>query len=779
MRMPNLSSLRRPLGGGAGRRLLLLAALPVLLTGMALGLARVEVETGVEEFVPRDADSVSATIEVAEEFGGDPIVVLLESAQPGTLVGKESLPALLRLEGELAALPDVARVYGPGTVLNQIAGQAQVFLAELSGYRDGLIGRAEQRARSRGASEAEIRSAGKAATRRFDERYAALLSQGLPGGLPTLHNQAFVDRVIFNDEGDPRPQWDFLVPRADALAILVRPDASLRQSETEALVEAVRQTVDDSDIAASRTSVTGVPAVVAALGEQMRHEIPVLGAAAAVAVGLWFLLTSWTRRRWRLLPLGASLLGTACTLSLAGWVGRPLALTAVAFLPVLLGIGSDFMTYLHRGVGVRTVLAAALASAAGFAALAISPVPAVADLGISLGIGLLVTVLVSVLAQRWLPAASEAHPEQGESAPGATATPAAQASRGVRLVILAVPTLAAAVGWMLFPTLSIQSDFRSLASGLDEFDKARSVERVMGASGEVSVAISGEDVLAPDAIGWMTTARRDIIATHGDALTPVLSPPDVLSFLGSDPTPEQVSAALRLLPGYLASSVVSTDRDLAVMVYGVSLDDVDALRELRHYLDGVARSAPAGVDVRLAGLPVIAVDAHAAMQDDRLLTAALGIVAAGLALLLVLSRRRDALLAVVTAVIASGLVMAVMVLADVALTPMTAGLGSLTAAVACEFAVVLAHGARVGDRRIMRSVDLAAAATATGYAVLALSDLGLIRGFGLLLAGTVIVSLGTARLVVWAVAAPASPSRGGATEPEPEPVRSQPLEVVR
>lgn len=743
---------------GVAAALGLLALLGALLVP---GLLRVEVETGVDEFVPAGDPVARATSDMAGQFGGDPVVVLIESAKARELLLKENLPALLQLEGELAALPHVKAVYGPGTVLNQIAGQAQDLLAELGGYRDGLRAKAEAQARKRGASPKEVTAAGVRATQGFDERYAALLAKGMPGGLPTLHNQAFVDRVIFNGEGDPRPQWDFLVPRPDAVALLVRPDGSLPQSDTEDLVAAVDAAVRDSELTASRTTVTGIPTVVAALGEQVRHEVPLLGGLAVVAVGAWFLLTSWTRRRLRLLPLGASLLGTAVTLAVAGWTGRPLALTAVAFLPVLLGIGSDFMTYLHRNAGPRTVLAAALASAAGFGALAVAPVPAVADLGTSLAVGLLVTVLVSLGIHRW-------GPEVQDAPAGTRPASTGGVGRSSRWAILLVPVLAAVGGWAVFPSLSLQSDFTSLASGLPEYDEARGVERVLGASGEVALVVRGGDVLAAESFAWMSRTRRDVIAAHGDELSAVLSPADVLSFLGNEPEAGQVDAAVRLLPPYLASSVVSPDRRMAVMTYGVDLDDVDRLAVLRDHLDEVAATAPDSIDVEVAGLPMVAVSAQEAMDDERLLGAVLGILAAGLALLALLPERKVALVAVLSAAVASGLVALGIAVTGVALTPMTAGLGSLTAAVACEFTVLLALAQRRGDRMLARAVDLAAAASATGYAVLAVSDLGLIRGFGVLLAVTVAVALGVSRLLVWALLPVVAPGERPDVVPEEE-----------
>lgn len=741
-----------------------------LVAVLVQGLGQVRIETGVEEFVPRDDPVARATAEAAEKFGGDPVVVLLESDEPMALLVKDQLPALLQLEGELAALPDVASVYGPATVLNQVAGQAQDLLAELAGYRDGLRGAAEERARQAGSSPAEIAAAGRLATAAFDERYSGLLSQGMPGGLPTLHNQTFVDQVVLNDEGDPRPLWDFVVPRNDAVAILVRPQGSLRQADVERLVAAVQATVDDSDLAASRVTVSGLPPVVAALGEQIRHEIPLLGGAALLGVGGWFLLTSWTRRRARLLPLAATLLGTACTLALAGWLGRPLALTAVAFLPVLLGIGTDFMAYLHRGVGPRTVFAVALASAAGFGALAVAPVPAVADLGLSLAVGLLITVTVSLAVHRWLPGRTEA-----ADPPAARPSPVAvsRAPRSARFAMVAVAALAAAAGWVVMPLLPLQADFRSMASELPVYEDAQQVERVMGASGEVAVVLEGDQVLSPASLSWMQALGREVAGQHGDDLDPVLSPPALLGFLGEEPTGDQLVAAMRLLPAYLSGSVVTPDGDMAVLSYGVHLDDVGELQRLRSDLGALVSAPPPGIDVQVAGLSMIAVSAYEALQEHQFLTAALGVLAAGLVLLVLLPRREVAGLAVLSAAITSGLVLLGMWVAGLGLTPITAAVGSLTAAVACELTVVLAYAVRAGDRQIVRAVELAAAASATGYGVLALSDLSLIRGFGLVLAVTVLLSLAASRLVVWTFV-----EEVASAAPPPNPDRAQARELM-
>lgn len=747
---------------GSRRRFAILGAVAGVVF-IAIGLTRVSIDAGVDSFVGSNDPTLATTNRVAESFGGDPIVVLLESDTPHALLSKLNIGAMLRLEGKLAGLDNVATVYGPTTVLNQIAGQAQDFLAELVGTRDGLRQKAEQEARDAGSGPAAVKAAGDAAVATFDERYLPLLGKGLPGGLPTLRNEKFVANVVYNAEGDPRPQWDFVVPNANSVAILIRPNANLRQAEVERLVSEVERAVANREVTGADVTVSGVPAIVAALGERIQRDVLVLGVLALVGVGAWFLLVPWTSRRRRLLPLAVSLAGTAVTLGTAGWLGIPMSLGVVAFLPVLLGVGSDFMIYLLTRVSRRLVVAAALATSASFAALGATPITAVRQLGWTLAIGVAVTVAVSLFAVRALGA--EEREEEISSRPIA----AAAAPRHRRLAAV-VAALIAATGWALLPHLRLDADFQSLAQNLPAYDDARHVQDVMGSTGEVTVALFGGDVVTRSTLSWMRRAEESIVVNHGDEVRPILSLPTLLRFLGDKPTDEQLAASLRLLPSYLTSSVVRSDQRMAVMSYGVDLDDAQRLQALRDDIVADLPPAPKGVKVELVGLPLVAVSAYESLAADRYLNAGLGIVAAGLALLLLLRRRRDAGYAVAAAVLTTGFVLLGMAILGIGLNPITAAVGSLAAAVACEFTVVLVDAGRqvgeVGRRSSQhRTVPLAAAASATGYGVLAVSGVTSIREFGLLLAVTVVAAALVAHLVVWigAVGRTESPSGEAST----------------
>ncbi|WP_145982771.1 MULTISPECIES: RND transporter [unclassified Pseudonocardia] len=745
---------------------LLLALVVAALT--VVGVSRVEVETGVESFLPSSDPSVQRYEELARSFGGDPIVVLLRAPERPGLLDREVLPQVLGAEGELSRLGDVASVYGPATTLNQMASQSQKLLAELTGRRDGLQRAASITAEQRGEDPA---AAGRAATDAFDARYGPLIVQGLPVGLPTLRNQRFVENAVFNDAGAPRPQWRYVVPDERSLAILVRPREGLDQAGTERLVAEVRDTVSAAGLPAEAT-VSGVPAITASLGSAVDAEAPVIGAVAVGAIGLCLFLVPWTRRRRRLVPLAVTLTATAATLAVLGWAGRPVSLGVVAFLPVLVGLGSYYPTYFARGARPRTVAVVAAGTAAGFGALGLSPLPFVRDLGLTLALGVAFAVAVGWFVYRpggWV--GPDVAPEPGPgAAPDRVPVPdpaPARPPRRARTAVVAAVLLAVA-GWATLPLLPLQTSVDALSEGLPAVSDASEVERVLGSGGELAVVLrtadgpAGEqaDVLTPEAWEWMTRAQQEIVRGHGDEARPALSAPSLLSFLGPTPTPEQIRAGVRLLPPYLTGAVLRPDGDMAVLSFGVRLDDLDRLRDLTGAITAGLPPAPPGFVAEVSGLPAVAVQGYELVSADRYLAGTAGLVAAGLVLAVGLRHRRDAGRAVLAAVLATGANLLLLWVTGTPLNPLTVALGSLTAAVGCEFTVMTADAVRTRDPRLRTAVTLAALTSGTGFAVLALSDLAVMREFGLLLALSVLLSYLAARLVVRAfppAGAPAGP----------------------
>ncbi|MCW2856512.1 MAG: hypothetical protein JWR52_2127 [Marmoricola sp.] len=709
---------------------------------VGIGLTQVRTDTTTASFLPLNDPTQKATIEAARSFGGDPIVVLAESSKPAALLEGDQITKLVGLEGALSRLPDVAVVYGPGTVLNQVASSAQDMLATISGRRDGIQAAARIKAQAAGKSPAAVAAAVARSVQAFDVRYGALLVKGLPAGLPTLHNSRFVQSVVFDQDGQPRVQWRFVVPRPDAVAIVVRPRDQLDQAATERLVEATKAVVNGAGLHTTRITVTGMPVVAAGLGGLLRHEIPVVGACALALIGGCYLFLPWlSRKRHRLLPLAATLAATAVTLAAFGWLHHPVSLGVVAFLPILLGTGSDFPAYLVRGADRRRVIVTATAAAAGFATLGLSPVPFVRDLGLSLGAGVLLAIGFGLWASRLVDGSATAIRPRDD-----VRTTVSKPALGwaARAALLAVAAGISVTGWIALPHLRIEGQPERLAAGAPELTDAHHAQSVLGSAGEVDILVRGNNVITPASLAWMTDVQDLTLQDFGDQLHPVVSPPTLLAFLGPNPTAEQLQAGLNQLPPYLLSSVIRQDGKEAVLSFGIKLGDVGSQQTLLNDLRRAIPTPPRGLRVDLAGLPVVTARGYQLISSNRYVTGLVGIAAAGLVLLIGLRRKSDALRGILAAGLATGWGLSVALALGISLTPLTVALGSLATATACEFSVLLGGP---HDARVRRSVLVAAAAATCGYLALTVSGLTVIQNFGLFLAATVLLSLVAAQVV--------------------------------
>ncbi|MEV7379595.1 hypothetical protein [Streptomyces lydicus] len=731
---------RRPTTRGLLSFLLIIGVTGATVTG----LMRLRVETTLQSFLPQGDPSVSAIEDNARSFGGDPIVVLLESRKPRQLMlDQDQFSKLLKLEGTLSRLPDVATVYGPASVMNQIAISSQAMIARISGARDALRAQAEEKARAKHLSASAVTAAGNAAVAGFERRYGALLVRGLPAGLPNTRNPNFINKVIYDASGQPRTRWHFVVPSTTSVTELVRPRQDLDEAGTGRLVSAVRAAVNDAGLKTGRVTVTGVPAVTSSLTHEVVSEMPVLGGLAVLAILLRFLIApALTGRLRRLWPLLAAILGSVLTLAVFGWIDVPMSFGAIALFPLLLGIGSSFPLYLASFADRRRVIVVSLASSAAFGSLAVSPLPFVRELGLALGLGVLLTVVASTV----LGGVFHANPTVPESPPPGTPRPSLPATR--RWIILGCLVAVAGLGWAVLPKLEIQANPETLARGLPELGRAQYAERVLGSSGQVSIVLRGTDTRNAEAVRWLKRAEVAEIAKYGDQLQPVLTAPDLLSFLGDSPTSEQISAGFDLLPSYLTSAAFTPDGNQAVMTFGLKFQDLGAQTKLLDKVRATLPDPPTGYKADVVGIPVAANRAYTLVSSDRYLSNYAGIVVAGLILLIGLRRRRDGLRAILAAALATGWALAALWVLDQPLNPLTVAMGSLITVTGCEFTVLLVDVHQRRASPLQRTVAWACVTSALGYLSLVPSRIALLREFGLALAATALFSYLAAIAVV-------------------------------
>ncbi len=430
---------------------------------------------------------------------------------------------------------------------------------------------------------------------------------------------------------------------------------------------------------------------------------------------------------------------------------------------------------------------AALATGAGFLVLLLSPIPMVRGFGLLLVLGIAIAfVLAATLgiaalslvgrnrgSRRAFPRPSWQRPEAfgriGDrlgSIGRSTLAVAIAAPRRVLLVGLVV----AVAGWAAGTQVGIISDLRQLVPrNLPALQDVDQLERATGVSGEVDVTVNSADLTRPAVISWMKDFEARVLAAHGfgglfpscrkeqTQICPAISLPDLFATSQAVPSQARIKEVLKLLPAYFSQAVIDVNPktgapgNTAVIAFGIKVMPFDQQKELiddiRSQIDppGTDNGPPPGVTANVVGLPVLAADANSELESNRYLMTIVGLLAVTLALLAIYRSVRRALVPLVPIVLATGWASLGLWIVGLPLNPMSATLGALVIAIATEFSVILssryfeerAAGHSLGEalRRCYARTGAAVAASGVtaiaGFAVLAVSDVRMLRDFGL------------------------------------------------
>lgn len=440
--------------------------------------------------------------------------------------------------------------------------------------------------------------------------------------------------------------------------------------------------------------------------------------------------------------------------------------------------------------GAPTIIAAATATAAGFLVLTLSPMPMVRGFGILLVIGIVLAVVcaltLGVAAQalaagRTAPApvlaAGRAWREAGEIIAGLAPSRwvAKRAGRLGRQTLdlglrhpgrfVAVALALAVVGWAAETQLRVESDIQRLVpSSLPALGGLEKLQETSGVGGEVNVLVEAPDISDPAVVAWMTEYQQRVLqkagydparGCRGAELCPAFSLPDLFTSPETLSSATRVDALLEAIPPYLRQNVISQDRKAATLGFGLRLMGLDrqyeVLQEMEAELD-----PPPGVRARLAGLPVLTAAANdeLASPERRVINIVGGLLAVALVLLVAFRSARRALVPLVPIVLATGWSALILFVTRIDLNPLSVVLGTLVIAIATEFSVLLSEryrqersdgsGVEEALRRTYRSTGAAVLASGVtaiaGFAVLILSDIRMLRDFGLV----TVIDLGVA-----------------------------------
>jgi uncharacterized protein len=775
-------------------------ALALLLTiGAAFGITRVTFDASASLLADTSSAAYADQVRFADFFGADPVVVMAEPAKGQQLLTPDRLVGLAQLEGDLSRLHGVRHVYGPGTLVNTFASEVTRRALDLCGTQGTQAeSKAVADARAAGRSSAEQTAAGQQAFDAAVRTCAQQLAAQYPTlGAPALNNPGFYQELLLEPDGRVRPFWNAVLPDTGHALITVRMDRSASLADVEAVVDRVNhatsgpttrqvptstgQTVSApttaGELAGTRFTVTGTPAVAAELAEAVRRSLVFLLPLTVLAMLAISALV--LRVRHRLLAVPLAVLAGLWTGGAGALLGLPLTPATLAVLPVVLGLTTDYVLQLanrlaeepRASVGVvraaRAILpataVAAAATAAGVLAFAVSPVPLVRQFAFFMALGVAMSLLASLLVG--LPVVALLAARRSSGTPDISVTPAPtweRLARAGRMPTAAVLPLAAVglLGWAALPFIQLETDpVRLLPPGSQSVQQAEHVRQAVGVVGELDLVVTGSDVAAPAVVAWLAGAEG---RTAGRDLTPITGLPQFLTTFnyGKPPDAATTKVILDRLPTYLTQAVASPDRHLARVAFGVPrLTSVAQDQGLVQRVDG-AGQPPAGYRAYPAGLAVVASSALTELTADRvrLTLLALGLV---LAVLLVAYRRPvPALLAVMPTVVAAGWATGLMWAAGARETPITVLLAGVVIAFATEFGVLWLgryrsersagvdadEASAVASRRVGPAIVASSAALAAGFAALAVSPVPMVRDFGLWCAGD--LALATAAVLV-------------------------------
>ncbi len=821
--------------------------LALALGGGALAL-RLTPNTNTDTFVNRSSPSYQASLDDERHFGGDPVVILirepltdlvetkdlgivseLEACLAGdVLVPSQQLQAFTPAPagsqtpyggqnspcGKLARAQVAQVVYGPGTFLNRaVAAVNQEVLALETGAQQA-VATARRNAYNLALGEhmskkqalAEENAAGQLAS---EQQYSQLIQMYLNSGIsgqPKIDDPQFIPEIVFDQTrgvNQPKARFAYLFPTKNSALIQVRLKASLSASQQAQAISWIRQAVQmpmfRSGYGGTYT-VSGVPVVTDDLATTITGSIAGLLAAALVVMAVVLLLVF--RSRLRLLPLAIALVAVGITFGAVSLVGGSLTMASIAVLPILIGLAVDyavqFQARAREGSGsgsgdvveaiiaaAPTIATAALATAAGFLALLLSPVPMVRGFGELLIVGIAIALACALSAgtaamvmRRRAPSASAAGRSRvhrpvpslgilGASARGAgeilteaggrIAAPLGAGARGAIAAaarrpgrVLAIGLVLAAAGWVADTQTPVQSDVTKLVpSSMPALQNLRTLEHVTGVSGEIDVVVHSPNVATPRTIGWMLRYEDALLAHYGyveakgcakATLCPALSLPDLFCSGGQvggnackSLTSGAISNLLRAVPSYFSQAVITRDHREATLAFGIRLMPLSRQQKVIDYMRSRLRPPP-GVTAELAGLPVLAAQADASLSSSprRLVMLLVGLAAVALVLLAVLRSPQRALVPLVPIILATGWSALILFATRIPLNPMSATLGALVIAISTEFSVLLSERYR-SERRLGLGAAQALARTYrhTGSAVLT-SGITAIAGFGVL-----------------------------------------------
>ena len=748
----------------------------LLLGAVAPGITLLQSETGFNAMVSNDSELWQDNLLYQEEFGGEPLTVLL-AGDIDDIFSPYNLGILADFEQQVNDDARYRSVLSPLMVLQVAIAEAEqaqeLIMQQLALAQEQAAAEARQMAANMGLNEVQQEAAAQQAREAVLQQFQPQLEQLQQMGEPSLDNQTFIDMVVFDQQGNISEALQSLVPDDEHALIIVNPVGNMEQDESLAAANDIEAFFNDNILAGTEVSVTADAQLLDSLTSRLTKNIAIL---LGLSVGAMVLILALIFRvRWRMLSLLMVALGAVMTFGIVGYISFPITMATMAVLPILIGLGIDYSIQFQnryqeevlrcRTVGEAvetsvshmfpTVGLALLATIIGFITLFISEVPMIRDFGAILAMGIVLCYITGLfllnsslnLSDRKIPieklrrAASQAN-DRFQRVISRVARLAIKYTLPIFIIALAF----AIGGGIVDQQLPVSTDYEEfMPQDIPELEELRELRQIAGSGGEIRFMIEANDVTSVEIMLWMQDYQQEELAKYPELLS-VNSPAILVSQAtgGAIPNQQQIDQILANTPDVYLGQTVSADHKLAIMSFAIEYISLEEIHTLSQAMQQDAWLLP-GMEISPVGTIALSASTVDSVVGDRM---TMNFICLGAVFFVLLLAYRN-LSRAVFIIIPVGAVIAWssldMYLVGIPLNPLTAVLGIIMIGICTEFMVLIlgryqeerGNGLPPKDAmitalsKIGQAIITTALTTLGGFGVLIASDFILIRDFGI------------------------------------------------
>ena len=312
----------------------------LITVGLGLGITKLDFATGQDSYLNKSDQVYKDNLAYQDLFGGQAMLTVITMNEGHTVDELFASATRAQFTTLHDSLTNSGKYQGVITPLTIMQ-----FSENLVKSPDGNPLNSVAAKATLGANAKETPGTPQAAARDADFKATTTRLLAIPTDKQTLDNPEWVKFLLYDNQGQVRKALRSFIPDDRHAQVIVRLKGNQSIDDEGVAAVAVKVEAAKLKIDNATTVTTGASILLKDINDYLRGGMLTLG-GIAVAIMVVILLVFFNVR-WRLLPLAVILIGVVWAFGLAGYLGIPLTIVTIAGLPVMLGVGIDYAIQMH------------------------------------------------------------------------------------------------------------------------------------------------------------------------------------------------------------------------------------------------------------------------------------------------------------------------------------------------------------------------------------------------------------------------------------------------